>query len=308
MMAKITKDFAFAGAVKYIFDPEKQTELLAAEGVRLKNVESVARSFEAQRQLNTRVTRPVGHISLDFSAQDREQLDNATMVVIAREYMERMGIRDTQFIIGRHHDREHPHIHLLYNRVDNNGRTISDQHDRTRSTKICRELTEKHGLYISSGKENVKRQRLREPDATKYLIYDSLMLHVPQSGSWSELQNRLRAEGIEIGFKTKGSTTQVEGVRFTMNNLSFNGSKIDRQFSYSKIDYALRQNAHEERQSLPHTQSVQPHCTEQHESRSLGNTIGSLFDLPILSNGTDPEEEAFRRQMQRKKKKKGIRF
>lgn len=275
MMAKITKGSAFAGAVKYIFDPKKQTELLAAEGVRLKNVESVARSFEAQRQLNTKVTRPVGHISLDFSAQDHQRLDNATMIAIAREYMERMGIRDTQFVIGRHHDREHPHIHLLYNRVDNNGRTISDQHDRTRSTKICRELTEKHGLYISSGKENVKRERLREPDATKYRIYDSLMLHVPQSESWSELQNRLRAEGIEIGFKTKGSTTQVEGVRFTMNNLSFNGSKVDRQFSYSKIDYALRQNTREERQSLQPIQPVQLDRTEQHESSSLGITLRS---------------------------------
>ncbi|WP_300702104.1 relaxase/mobilization nuclease domain-containing protein [Bacteroides sp.] len=308
MMAKITKGSAFAGAVKYIFDSKKQTELLAAEGVRLKSVESVARNFEAQRQLNTRVTRPVGHISLDFSAQDRQRLDNATMVAIAQEYMQRMGIRNTQFIIGRHHDREHPHIHLLYNRVDNNGCTISDHHDRIRSTKICRELTEKHGLYVSSGKENVKRERLREPDATKYRIYDALVRHIPQSGSWSELQSRLRAEGIEIGFKTKGSTSQVEGVRFTMNNLSFNGSKVDRQFSYSKIDYALRQNAREEKQSLQPLQPVQPHHTEQHESSSSGNTIGSLFDLPAFSNGTDPEEEAFRRQMQRKKKKKGIRF
>lgn len=308
MNGKITKGSTFAGAVKYIFDPEKQTELLAAEGVRLKSVESVARSFEAQRGLNTRVTRPVGHISLDFSAQDRQRLDNATMVAIAQEYMQRMGIRDTQFIIGRHHDREHPHIHLLYNRVDNNGCTIFDQHDRIRSTKICRELTEKHGLYVSSGKENVKRERLREPDATKYRIYDALVRHVSQSASWSELQSRLRAEGIEIGFKTKGSTSQVEGVRFTMNNLSFNGSKVDRQFSYSKIDYALRQNAREEKQSLQPVQPVQPHHAEQHESSSSGNTIGSLFDLPAFSNGTDPEEEAFRRQMQRKKKKKGIRF
>lgn len=307
MMAKITKGSAFAGAVKYIFDPKKQTELLAAEGVRLKDVESVARSFEAQRQLNTRVTRPVGHISLDFSAQDRQQLDKAKMVAIAREYMERMGIRDTQFIIGRHHDREHPHIHLLYNRVDNNGCTISDRHDRVRSTKICRELTEKHGLYIASGKENVKRNRLREPDATKYRIYDALVRHVPQSASWEELQKRLRSEGIELGFKTKGSTSQVEGVRFTMNNLSFNGSKVDRQFSYAKIDYALRQNNRAEQQSLPPVPQPQ-HRPEYHESTTVGNSIGSLFDIPILSNGTDPEEEAFRHQMQRKKKKKGIRF
>lgn len=92
MMAKITKGSVFAGTVKYIFDPEKQTELLAAEGVRLKSLESVAQNFETQRQLNTRVTCPVGHISLNFSAQDHERLDNATMVAIAREYMERMGI------------------------------------------------------------------------------------------------------------------------------------------------------------------------------------------------------------------------
>lgn len=306
-MAKITKGSAFAGAVKYIFDPKKQTELLAADGVRLKDVESVARSFEAQRQLNTRVTRPVGHISLDFSAQDREQLDNAKMVAIARQYMERMGIRETQFIIGRHHDREHPHIHLLYNRIDNNGCTISDRHDRVRSTKICRELTEKHRLYIAGGKENVKRNRLREPDATKYRIYDALVRHVPQSASWEELQKRLRSEGIELGFKTKGSTSQVEGVRFTMNNFSFNGSKVDCQFSYAKIDYALRQNNQAEQQSLPPAYQPQ-HRPEHHESTTVGDSIGSLFDIPILPNGTDPEEEAFRRQMQRKKKKKGIRF
>lgn len=308
MMAKITKGSAFAGAVKYIFDPQKQAELLAAEGVRLKDVESVARSFEAQRQLNTRVTRPIGHISLDFSAQDREQLDNAKMVAIAREYMERMGIRETQFIIGRHHDREHPHIHLLYNRVDNNGCTISDRHDRVRSTKICRELTEKHSLYISGGKENVKRNRLREPDATKYRIYDALVRHVPQSASWEELQKRLRSEGIELGFKTKGSTSQVEGVRFTMNNLSFNGSKVDRQFSYAQIDYALRQNNRAEQQSLPPVQQQPQHRPEHHESTTTSDSICSLFDIPILPNGIAPEEEAFRRQMQRKKKKKGIRF
>ncbi|CDN30584.1 Mobilization protein BmgA [Mucinivorans hirudinis] len=192
------------------------------------------------------------------------------------------------------------------NRIDFNGKRISDQNERFRSTKICKELTLKHGLYVSSGKENVKRKQLREPDATKYRIYDALCKHVPQSKSWQELHNRLRTEGIELGFKTKGSTDQIEGVRFTMNNLSFNGSKADRQFSYSKIDYALRQNNRAEQQSLPPVQQAQ-HRPDHHESSTIGDSIGSLFDMPILPNGTDPEEEAFRKRMQRKKKK-GIRF
>ena len=192
------------------------------------------------------------------------------------------------------------------NRIDFNGKRISDQNERFRSTKICKEITIKHGLYVSSGNENVKREQLREPDATKYRIYDALCKHVPQSKSWQELRSRLRIDGIELGFKTKGSTDQIEGVRFTKNNLSFNGSKVDRQFSYSKIDYALRQNNRAERQSLPPVQQPQ-HRTEHHESSTIGDSIGSLFDIPMLPNGTDSEEEAFRKRMQRKKKK-GIRF
>jgi hypothetical protein len=47
------------------------------------------------------------------------------------------------------------------------------------------------------------------------------------------------------------------------------------------------------------------HRTEQHfEGSSIGGAIGSLFDIPILPNGDDPEEEMFRRRMQRKKRKR----
>ena len=55
------------------------------------------------------------------------------MVGIAAEYLSGMGIRNTQFIIARHRDREHPHLHILFNRVDNDGRTVSDRNDRYRS-------------------------------------------------------------------------------------------------------------------------------------------------------------------------------
>ena len=105
MMAKIVKGTTFGGVVKYILDPAKQTNLLDSDGVRLKNLDSIVQSFEAQRELNPRVSKPVGHISLDFSAQDRAKLTNEVMILIAHDYMNRMGIVNTQYIIGRHHDK-----------------------------------------------------------------------------------------------------------------------------------------------------------------------------------------------------------
>ncbi len=71
------------------------------------------------------------------------------MAQIAREYMERMVIKDTQYIIGRHFDKEHPHVHIAFNRIDNNGKTISDRNDRFRSERICKELTKNRTGFTS---------------------------------------------------------------------------------------------------------------------------------------------------------------
>ena len=294
MMAKIVQGNNFAAAINYLLN-RKEASILATKGVRQNDKESLIRSFEIQAKVNP-IAKPVAHISLDFSAQDKAKLTDEKMVEIASEYIKRMGYENTQLLMVRHSDREHPHVHLILNRIDFDGKRISDQNERIRSTKICRELTLKHDLYLSSGKENVKRHRLREPDATKYRIYDALCKHVPRSKSWTELQKRLKKEGITVNFKTKGSTDSIEGVRFTMNDMTFNGSKVDRQFSYSKIDFALQQNQRVE-VTTPENEP-NGYATQSDDSFSLGG----LFDMP--DNPTiDPDEERFRRQMQRKKKK-----
>ena len=296
MMAKIIQGNSFSAAINYLLNRE-EASILITKGVRQNDKEALIHSFETQAKVNP-IAKPVAHISLDFSAQDKDKLTDEKMMEIASEYIQRMGYDNTQLLMVRHTDREHPHVHLILNRIDFDGRRITDQKERIRSTKICRELTLKHDLYLSSGKENVKRHRLREPDATKYRIYDALCKHVPTSKSWNELQQKLKNEDIEISFKTKGSTDTIEGVRFTMNNMTFNGSKVDRQFSYSRIDYALNQNRQAEHFSISHNMN---NAAPQHEDNS--SVFGGLFDLPEAT-AFDPDEERFRRQMQRKKKKK----
>jgi len=301
MVAKIVKGQSFKGVINYILDNAKQTEILAAEGIRTKRHESVIRSFNAQAGMNPNVSKMVGHISLDFSAQDKDKLSNAKMVQIAKEYMEKMGIANTQYIIGRHHDKEHPHIHIVFNRVDNNGKTISDKNDRYRSEKICKELTEKYGLYFAKGKENVKRYRLKEPDKTKYEIYDALKAAVSKCKNWKELQNALKKQDITMSFKYKGNTNEVQGIRFEKNGYTFNGSKIDRQFSFSKIDYQLKQNDREHNNQIRQEQNHSQNQTSVLES--VGSAIGGLFDFQQSGMDYDPDEAEFQRQHKPKKKK-----
>jgi len=301
-MAKISKGSSFKGMLKYVIDEKKKTQILDTDGLRLKDLSSVIDGFVTQAGMNSRVSKPVGHISLDFSTQDKEKLTNQLMVKIARDYMQRMGITDTQYIIARHFDREHPHIHLVFNRIDNNGKTISDSNDRYRSEKICKELTEKYGLYFSSGKENVKQHRLREPDKTRYEIYEALKASVPRCKDWKQLMRELDRAGIKTEFKTKGNTSTVEGVKFRKGGYTFNGSKVDRMFSYSKIDYKLKQNA---QQSMQQEQIQLRSETVQIGAESIVSGLGGLFDIRPTSGDNDDQAYLYRQLKKKKKRRPG---
>lgn len=250
MMAKIVKGNDFRGVVDYILDKDKNAQVVAYDGLFMENKDTIAMSFNVQWQMNNKVAKPVGHIALSFSKEDEPRLTNRFMAGIALEYMKRMGIQDTQFFIARHFDKEHPHVHIAFNCIDNNGNTISDRNERLCSTCICKELTLKYGLHIANGKDNVKRNRLKEPDKTKYELYDILKTEVGRCGNWNVLVTNLKRQGVEVHFRYKGQTDEIQGIVFTKNGYHFNGSKVDRRFSYSKIDAALQHNRYEERKGM----------------------------------------------------------
>lgn len=54
----------------------------------------------------------------------------------------------------------------------------------------------------------------------------------------------MKREGITTEFKMKSGTNEPQGIKFNKNGYHFNGSKVEQQFSFSKIDFALQQNSH----------------------------------------------------------------
>ncbi len=304
MIAKIMKGSGFKGIINYILDPKKGTELIDCSGVRTDSISHIVQSFIDQAELNPRVGKVVGHVSLSFSVQDSSKLSNEFMAQMAREYMEKMGIKDTQYIIGRHFDKEHPHIHIAFNRIDNNGKTISDRNDRFRSEKICKELTTKYGLYFADGKEKVKEHRLKEPDKTKYEIYQALKTEIARCRVWKNLLTRLKKQDIDVRFKYKGNSQEVQGIIFEKNGYHFNGSKVDRSFSYSKIDFALQQNNREHEQQMQGTLNLISNVASVMSGLANDLIEGGLG--LFQSHGTVPAEVYNTLEKKKKKKKRKI--
>ena len=229
------------------------------------------------------------------------------MLKIAHEYMERMGIRNTQYIIARHTDRRHAHCHIVFNRVDNNGKTISDKNDRYRNEKVCKMLTAKYRLHFAQGKDHVNEERLRPYDRAKHRIYKALKAEVLKAQSWNELKDALAEYGIDMKFKVSRTTRDIQGVKFGYGKYTFSGSKISREFSYLAIDRQLERNADTPSCSYRETvrdnailpPSPQERASDFEESHSSG--LG-LF-MPTPSSNTS-DEVAFEAELKRKKKAK----
>lgn len=307
MIAKIVKGSSFKGVVNYILDKEKDAKIIALDGLFAENRDIIAMSFEAQAKINPAVTKPVGHILLAFHKEDEHRLTDRAMAGIALEYLKEMGIVDTQLLIVRHFDKEHPHVHIAFNRIANNGRTISDRNERIRSARICKELTRKYNLYFASGKEQVKRHRLKEPDKTKYELYSILKSEVARCGNWNILIANLKKQGVDMRFKYKGKSDEIQGVVFSKNGYSFSGSKIDRWFSYSKIGTVLNANRHEERRRVMGNQIAEypiPSMPQFEPSDSNDLYTGSIGLFMSNNTNTQADENYFEEQLKRKNKKK----
>ena len=305
MIAKIVKGSSFKGVVSYILDKEKDAKILVCDGLFAEGKDTIAMSFEAQSKMNPKVTKPVGHISLAFHKKDEHRLTDRAMAGIALEYLKEMGIFDTQILIVRHFDKEHPHVHIAFNRIANNGRTISDCNERIRSAHICKELTKKYNLYFASGKEQVKQHRLKEPDKTKYGLYSILKSEVSRCGNWRQLAANLEKQGVDMRLKYKGKSDEVQGGIFTMNGYSFSGSKIDRRFSYSKIDAALERNRHTERMEMQWSSHHEELPTFQPESRGNDDLYNSPIGLFMPDNANaQADENYFEEELKRRNKKK----
>lgn len=318
MIGKQTKGTSFSGCVCYVLrkDKSKLLESVGVEGT----PEQMAELFELQTLLNDKVKNTVRHTSLNFSPEDGERLktDDKLMLQIAHDYMVKMGIENTQYIVARHTDREHPHCHIVFNRVDNDGKTISDKNDFYRNEKVCKMLTAKYRLHFANGKDNIKEERLRPYDKAKHEVYKALKEELPNARNWEELKDALSDRDIELKFKVSRTTREIQGVKFEYGGISFSGSKVSREFSYINIDYQLRQNAFEDdfnhrqatiRQPKEETvQTVSQNRSEDSISSGLGlfSGIGSSFD--VADAEANQEMAEILRKKKKAKRKRGMRL
>ena len=242
MISKVVIGNGFYGACRYVCMDQKRAVVLVTEGVRNYHYKLMADDFKIQQQFRPSLSKAVFHGILSF--YPGEKIADETMIEIAKKYLVELKINNTQYAITKHTDKDHQHLHILANLVNNNGETIKDNWIGLRGKKAAQKLTLQYNLKISEGKnlDKIHLENLNEKEANKYTIYQAILQAIPHCKNLDELKQELQKQSIETLYKYKGQTTELQGISFKIGEYKFKGSEIDRKFSIMNLEKQINQN------------------------------------------------------------------
>ena len=312
MIGKLKKGSSFVGCVRYVTGKD-EAKILASDGVLLGTNAEIVQSFELQRQLNPRIKKPVGHIALSFKLEYKPRLTDEFMAKIAIEYMQMMGITDTQFIIVRHHNTDNPHCHVVYNRINNEGKLISDRNDYRRNEQVTKALKSRYGLTYGTDKSKTNTRKLRNAERAKYEIHNVVKDVLKAAGSWQKFKNELAKQGVhlELVYKDK-EQTKVKGIRFCKDGYSFKGTQISRDYSFGKLNarfegtenlLSARAKSAQQYEQGCHKNEQVPFMTESSQDPWDGiSSIGLFAPANAQTFETFPEDESVKKKKRKRRK------
>ena len=297
MTGKILKGPNVSSIVNYVNNNSKAS-LIASEGVETKTNRTIINDMKWVISQRTKqglapVKNPVFHIILSFAPEDLPRLSNDMMAEIAKKYLERMGIANTPYIVARHFDTKHGHLHIAGSRICYDMELISDSCDYKRNCKVCRALTKEYGLFISPGKRNVNIDKLYGKDKAKYQIYTALKNSLKNCRSWEQLEKRLNKQEIGVRFHLSKAQNRICGISFFKNGYSFSGNSIDKSMSYGKINQILQETLCERGQDRyvinkeQHDSYLQQKSNSTHNQRLAYNKLienNMETEMPLLTN------------------------
>lgn len=113
--------------------------------------------FESLNSLNERATTKTLHVSLNFDPS--EKLSENKLLQIASDYMQKIGFGEQPYLVYKHEDAGHPHIHIVSSTIKANGSRINTHNiGRNQSEKARKEIEKIYGLVKAE-----RQQKLRSP-------------------------------------------------------------------------------------------------------------------------------------------------
>lgn len=241
MIAKLTKGRGFRGALNYDLNQEKGR--LIDKNMAGETPEALSAEFGQIRKLRPKLGRAVLHVAL--SAPVGEHLTDAQWSAIGRQYLKGMGFTDNQYIMTRHTDTEHEHIHILANRITHQGEVVSESQDYSRQEALMRQIERDHGLQVVAPSQDAQRKAptkgeiekaVRTGEAsTRQKLQHLVDAAVSGSADFGAFHALLDSSGVEVVPVVQLGGAKLAGLSYRLDGVLMKGSDLGRGYTPSGL-------------------------------------------------------------------------
>lgn len=245
MIAKQIKGKDFYGVLAYNQKKiDKDQGCVIDSNIVKGSVVEQTKEFNIVRQLRPNLAKAVYHTSLNLPYSDK--LSDEQFGSLARDYLDGMGFNENQYIVYKHNDQEHSHIHIVANRVKYSGDVVSDSQDYKRSEALIRKLEKKYDLTeLVQKNENVVLSNgeiekcLRTGNVPERLELNNIITGIlKQNLVLQQFLIILKAKGVQTKLNQSSSGT-ISGISFEFKNITYKGSKVHRNLSWNNLKKVL---------------------------------------------------------------------
>ena len=309
MTADQVKGKGFRGALRYNLQKVDQGVAKILDMTFTSGKEDfIMREVALVRMLRPNLQKYFYHTSLNFPPS--ENLGDEQMNIIANEYLNNMGFDQHQYAIFRHFDADHPHLHILVNRIGYDGKVVSDSKDYQRSEQVLRRLEKQHGLTeVISSRQAQERamtknelemmKRTDEPSVKMKLqvIIKNVLSERPDTEQFIQ---QLEAQGINVLFN-QASTGFVSGISYGYEGMQFKGSHLGNAYKWQALKNVISYEQERDRTAIyqANVRTRQQQSGRAGQSATNGRTAGTDADTKVTAgNRKDVQQGAGKLQDQ----------
>jgi hypothetical protein len=286
MTADQVKGKGFKGALRYNLQKVEQGKAKVLDMTFTSGKEdSIMREVALVRMLRPNLQKYFYHTSLNFPPN--ENLGDEQMNMIANEYLNNMGFDQHQYAIFRHYDADHPHLHILVNRIGYDGTVVSDSKDYQRSEQVLRDLEKQHGLtkVISSRqaqeramtKNELEMMKRTNVPSSKMQLQEIIKDVISNKPDTAQFIQALESKGNNVLFN-QASTGFVSGISYGYEGMQFKGAHLGNAYKWQAIKNAISYEQERDRTAI-HQANVRARDFQQSAGAGKSNTRGTATGI-----------------------------
>jgi hypothetical protein len=293
MTADQVKGKGFRGALRYNLQKVDQGVAKIVDSTFASEKEdTIMQEVALVRMQRPNLQKYFYHTSLNFPPN--ENLGDEQMNIIANEYLNNMGFDQHQYMIFRHFDADHPHLHILVNRIGYDGKVVSDSKDYQRSEQVLRRLEKQHGLteVISSRQAQERAMTKNELEMMKRTDEPSVKMKLQviiknvlsQKPVAEQFIRQLEAQGINVLFN-QASTGFVSGISYGYEGMQLKGAHLGNAYKWQAVKNVISYEQERDRTAIyqANVRTREQQSARAGQSATRGTAAGINADTKVTT-------------------------